>query len=115
MVLYNFLLGFLASLAYATVTGMGLWEIVQFWVGPLLFFSSFCLAASLFLGSIFAVICTAVVELAQNFPGHFISHMSGFSLQILSLSPTSPFLLLGALCLILCAVFFVPRQSRLAG
>ena len=110
---YNFLLGMLASAVFATVYGGGLWGMVQLWAGPLLFLSSLCLAISLFLGSAFALICTAVIEALRTFPSTFASHL-GLSLPALDLGPTSPTLLIAALLLIACAVFFIPKQPRLA-
>ena len=110
---YNFLLGVLASAAFATVFGGGLWGMVQLWLGPLLFLSSLCLTISLLLGSAFALICTAVIEVLQTFPATILSHI-GLSLPALDLGPTSPTLLIGALLLIVCAVIFLPKQPRLA-
>ncbi len=106
---YNFLLGVLASAVFATVYGGGLWEMMQLWLGPLLFLSSLCLTISLFVGSTFALICMAIIEVLQTFPSHL-----GLSLPPLDLGPTSPTMLIGALLLIFCAVFFLPRQPRLA-
>lgn len=111
---YNLLLGMLASVVFAAVCGVGLWGMMQMWLGPLLFLSSLCLAVSLFLGSAFAVICTAVIEILQNFPSSLASHLVNLSLPSLDLGPTSPVLLMGALLFIAFAVFFVPRQPRLA-
>ncbi|HXR66507.1 MAG TPA: zf-HC2 domain-containing protein [Ktedonobacteraceae bacterium] len=110
---YNFLLGMLASAVFAAVYGGGLWGMVQLWLGPLLFLSSLCLAISLFVSSAFALICTAVIEMLQAFPATLGDRL-GFPLPILDLGPTSPALLIGALLLIVCAVFFMPKQPRLA-
>jgi hypothetical protein len=110
---YNLLLGVLASAAFATVYGGGLWGMMQLWLGPLLFLSSLCLAISLFVGSTFALICTAVIEALQAFPSTIASHL-GLPLSTLDLDPTSPALLIAALLLIVGAVFFVPKQPRLA-
>lgn len=111
---YNFLLGMLASAAFATVYGGGFWGMVQLWLGPLLFLSSLCLTISLFAGSTFALICTAIVEALQTFPSTLVS-LLGLSLPPLDLGPTSPALVIGALLLLACAVFFIPKQPRLAG
>lgn len=111
---YNFLLGILASAVFATVYGGGFWGMVQLWLGPLFFLSSLCLTISLFISSTFALICTAIVEALQNFPSTLASHL-GLPLPPLDLGPTSPALLIGALLLLVCAIYFIPRQPRLAG
>ncbi len=112
---YNFLLGLLASAIFAAVCGGGFWGMVQLWLGPLLFLSSLCLAISLFISSAFALICAAVIEALQTFPSTILSRLGlPLSLPAFDLGPTSPALLLGALLLIACAIFFVPRQPRLA-
>ncbi len=110
---YNLLLGMLASAAFATVYGGGLWGMMQLWLEPLLFLSSLCLAISLLIGSTFALICAAVIEVLQTFPSTFLSHL-GLPLSALDLDPTSPALLIAALLLIVGAVFFIPKQPRLA-
>jgi putative zinc finger protein len=110
---YNFLLGTLASAIFAIVCGGSLWGMVQLWLGPLLFLSALCLTLSLFVSSAFALICTAVIEMLQAFPATLGDRL-GFPLPILDLDPTSPALLIGALLLIVCAVFFMPKQPRLA-
>lgn len=110
---YNFLLGVLASAAFATVYGGGFVGIVQLWLGPLLFLSALCLTISLFISSAFALICTVAIEALQRFPAALVSHL-GLSLPALDLGPTSPALLIGALLLTICAVLFLPKQPRLA-
>jgi hypothetical protein len=110
---YNFLLGMLASAVFAAVYGGGLWGMIQLWLGPLLFLSALCLALSLFVSSAFALICTVTIEMLQTFPSTIVSHL-GLSVPVLDLGPTSPALLIGALLLIVCAVFFMPKQPRLA-
>ncbi len=114
---YNLLLGVLASAVFATVYGGSLWGMMQLWLGPLLFLSSLCLAISLFVGSTFALICTAVIEALQTFPSTILYRLGlpyGFSLPTLDLDPTSPALLICALLLAAGAIYFVPKQPRLA-
>lgn len=110
---YNCLLGTLASAVFAIVYGGSLWGMVQLWLGPLLFLSSLCLAVSLFISSSFAVICAAAIEALQTFSSNFASHLS-LSLPILDLESTNPTLLIAALLLVVFAVFFIPKQPRLA-
>lgn len=110
---YNFLLGMLASAVFAAICGGGLWGMVQLWLGPLLFLSSLCLVISLFVSSAFALICTVVIEILQRFPSTIASHL-GLFLPSLDLGSTSPTLLIAALGLIVAAVFFIPKQPRLA-
>jgi hypothetical protein len=110
---YNFLLGVLASAVFAAIYGGGLWGMVQLWLGPLLFLSSLCLMLSLFVSSTFALICSAAIEALQTFPSTFAPHL-GLSLPPLDLGSTNPTLLIGALLLIACSIFFIPRQPRLA-
>lgn len=108
---YNFLLGLLASAAFASVYGGGLWGFMQLWLGPLFFLSSLCLAISLFVGSTFAVLCTAVIEALPVVPAR-ISPLVSLPLPALDLNPTSPSLFSGAFLLIAFAVVFVPRKPR---
>src|SRR5581483_11112308 len=108
---YNFLLGLLASTAFASVYGGGLWGFMQLWLGPLLFLSSLCLTISLFVGSTFALLCTGVIEALQILPAR-LSHMVSVPLPDLALGSTSPALFIGAFLLIVFAVVFVPRQPR---
>jgi hypothetical protein len=109
---YNFVLGVLASAIFALVYGGGLWGMVQLWLGPLVFLSSLCLAISFFISSAFALLCTVVLEALQTFPATTISRL-GLSLPALDLGPTSPALLIGALALVACTIFFLPKQPRL--
>ena len=110
---YNMLLGIIASALFAGFAGGSLWEMMQLWLGPLLFLSSLCLAISLFVSSAFALICTVALEALQAFPSVISVHL-GLSLPPLDLSSTNPTLLIGAFLRILCSVFFLPRQPRLA-
>jgi hypothetical protein len=105
---YNLLLGMLVSAAFVTITGGGLWEMVQLWLAPLLFLSSLCLALSLFISSTFAVICAAIIGGLQHFPQRFASHL----IPPLDISPTNPLLLFAALLIIICTVYYMPRQPR---
>ncbi len=109
---YNFLLAVVSSAAFASVSGGGLGGMVQLWLGPLLFLSSLCLAISLFIGSGFALLCAAVIELVQAFPTKLASHLVGLPLPALDLGPTSPALLIAAVLLFAFAVFYVPKQPR---
>lgn len=109
---YNFLLAVASSAVFASVYGGGLWRMVQLWLGPLLFLSSFCLAISLFIGSTFALICAAVIELLQAFPTRLASQLVSLPLPALDFGPTSPALLIAALLLFAFAVFYVPKQPR---
>ena len=86
---------------------------VQLWLGPLFFLSSLCLVISLFISSAFALICTIGIEALQRFPSTIVAHL-GLALPSLDLGSTSPTLLIAALLLIAAAVFFIPKQPRLA-
>lgn len=110
---YNFLLGALASAIFATVYGGGVWAMMQLWLAPLLFLSSLCLAISLFISSTFALVCTMALEALQVFPNTIEARL-GLTLPLFDLSSTSPLLLIGALLLIICSLFFLPRQPQLA-
>lgn len=112
---YNFLLGLLASAVFAGVYGGSLWGFVQLWLGPLLFLSSLCLTISLFVGSTLALICGIVIEAFQAFPNGIVSRLVRIPLPSLDFGPTSPALLIAALVLLAFAVFFLPKQPRLAG
>lgn len=112
---YNFFLGLLASAVFAGIYGGSLWGFVQLWLGPLLFLSSLCLTISLFVGSTLALICGMVIEACQAFPNGLVSHLVRIPLPSLDFGPTSPALFIAALLLLAFAVFFLPKQPRLAG
>jgi predicted anti-sigma-YlaC factor YlaD len=112
---YNLLLGLLASAVFASVYGGSLWGFVQLWLGPLLFLSSLCLTISLFVSSTLALICGIVIEAFQAFPNSLVLRLVRIPLPALDLGPTSPTLLIAALVLLAFAVFFLPKQPRLAG
>lgn len=112
---YNFLLGLMASAVFATLYGGSLWGFMQLWLGPLLFLSSLCLAISLFVGSTLALICSMVIEALQAFPNSIVAHLVRIPLPSLDFGPTSPALLISAVFLLAFAVFFLPKQPRLAG
>jgi hypothetical protein len=111
---YNMLLALLASAVFAAVYGGSLWGFVQLWLGPMFFLSSLCLALSLIVGSTFALLCAAVIEVLQAFPQKVLSPLVNIPLPALNLNATSPALLITALLLIALALFCVPRQPRLA-
>lgn len=111
---YNMLLGLLSSAVFAAVYGGSLWGFVQLWLGPMFFLSSLCLALSLFVGSSFALLCAAVMEILQTVPHTPISNVMNIPWSAWDLAPTSPLLLITALLLIAFAVFWVSRQPRLA-
>ena len=109
---YNFLLALLASAVFALLYGGSLWGFIQLWLGPLLFFSSLGLAISLFVGSTFALLCTAIIEVFRSFPNNLASRLINLPLPSLDLNSTNPQLLLVAFLLIIFAVLFVPKQPR---
>ncbi len=115
VLLYNLLLGMLASAVFTAATGGSLWEMVQLWLGPLIFLSSLCLALSLFLSTAFALTCTMVLGMLQVFPTAIMERLIGrFAVPLLSLDPRSPVLWIGALVLLVCVVCFLPRQPSMS-
>jgi hypothetical protein len=111
---YNMLLALVASAVFAALYGGSLWGFVQLWLGPMIFLASLCLALSLFVGSTFALLCAIVIEVLQTFPQRFVSHLVNIPLPTLDLNATSPALLIAALLLLAFALFYIPRQPRLA-
>lgn len=107
---YNLLLGMFTSAVFVTITGGGLWEMVHLWLGPLFFLSSLCLTLSLFVGSTFAIVCTAIIGGLQHLPGSLAPSL----IPPINISPDSPLLLFAALLLIIVAACCTPRQPRLA-
>lgn len=111
---YNCLLGVLASAIFAALYGGGLWGMAQLWLGPLLFLFSLCLTISLFVSSSFALISTVAIEVLQTFPSLIETHLGLPLFPPVELSITNPILWIGSLLLIVCALFFLPKQPRLA-
>ena len=62
---YNVLLAALTSVIVVAEHGGGLWMLVHLWLGPVLFLSSFSLALSLLLGSMFASLIALLLTLSQ--------------------------------------------------
>ncbi len=111
---FNFVLSAIASAILAFSHGGGIWEVMQLWLGPMLFLSSISLTLTFLIGSAFAVAITFLIEALQAIP---ISVEKG--LLVLQLArpdawQTSPTILLLALCFFTFAIFYAPRQPRLS-
>lgn len=111
---FNFVLSAIASAILAISHGGGIWEVMQLWLGPMLFLSSISLTLTFLIGSAFAVAITFLIEALQAIP---ISVEKG--LLVLQLArpdawQTSPTILLLALCFFTFAIFYAPRQPRLS-
>lgn len=59
----HLLLSLFASIIVAQMYAQGVWSLVQFWLGPMLFASSLTLAAALLIGSWLSFLLTFVLEL----------------------------------------------------
>ncbi len=107
---YNLLLSMLASALVAIVHGGSTWEIIQLWLGPMLFLASLSILLSLTVGSVFAVVASLALEAVQAFAIN-----GGHMLQLLpaDIWQTNPTLLFLAVLLIVFAVLYAPRQPRL--
>src|SRR5262249_5367891 len=62
---YNALLGAVASAIITAIYGGSFWEMVQLWMGPVLFLSLLSLALSMAIGSLFAILASVVFEATQ--------------------------------------------------
>ncbi len=111
---YNFVLAALVSSIIAVAHGGGLWQIMQMWLGPMLLLSSFTLALSMLLGSWVALLVSLIVETAQAFLFDPNQHTAIIHLSQSELWHTNPTILLLALLFIAFAIFYAPKQPRLA-
>ena len=111
---YNFVLAALASTIIAVAQGGELWQIIQTWLGPMLLLSSFTLVLSMILGSWVAVLVSIILETAQSFLLDTNQQPAMIQLSQAGLWHTNTTMLLLALLFIAFAIFYAPKQPRLA-
>lgn len=111
---FNFALSAIASAILAISHGGGIWEVMQLWLGPMLFLSSISLTLSFLVGSAFAVAITLLIEALQAVPISVEKGLLVLQLARPDVWQTSPTILLLALCFFTFAVFYAPRQPRLS-
>ena len=111
---YDFALSAIASIAITLVFGGSLWDIMQLWVGPMLLLSSITLALSLLIGSWLAMLTSFILELIQALPLSLTQHMPVLQMANPTTWQTTPTILLIAALFILFALFYAPRQPKLA-
>lgn len=114
---YNVALAALTSIIIVLAYGGGFWMLVHLWLGPALFLSSLSLALSLLLGSMFASLIALLLEASQMIQfglakPFFIIQSANLNTTLWQLHPV--LLTTIALCCIAFAVFYAPRQPRLA-
>ncbi|MFL5663593.1 MAG: hypothetical protein ACJ8BW_19975, partial [Ktedonobacteraceae bacterium] len=90
------------------------WDIMRLWLGPMLLFSSMTLALSLLLGSWFAIIVTFMLEVTQTILSSFTRHVEVPRFTPPDIWQTTPTMVFLALLIIVFAVIYAPRQSRLS-
>lgn len=111
---YDFALSAIVSIAITLVFGGSLWDIMQLWVGPMLLLSSITLALSLLIGSWLAMLTSFILELIQALPLSLTQHMPVLQMANPTTWQTTPTILLLAVLFILFALFYAPRQPKLA-
>lgn len=111
---YNFALAALTSIIIALALGGGIWDIIQFWLGPMLLLSSISLTLSLMVGSAVGVVFTFIIEILQTIPQNLAR--SAFWLQFVRPDnwQTTPMVLLLAVLFFLFAIYYAPRQPRIS-
>jgi len=110
---YNALLGAVASVIITAIYGGSFWEMVQLWMGPVLFLSSLSLALSMVIGSLFAILASLVFEATQMLAFPIEKGLPTLQFAQNSAWQTTPVLLALALLLLVLALCFAPRQGRL--
>jgi hypothetical protein len=111
---YDFALSAIASIAITLIFGGSLWGIMQLWVGPMLLLSSITLALSLLIGSWLAMLVSFILELIQALPLSLTHHMPMLQMANPTTWQTTPTILLLAVLFVLFALFYAPRQPKLA-
>lgn len=110
---YNIALTVGVSIALVVVHGGGLWQIMQIWLGPVLFVSSLALMLSMLVGSFIAVSLSLLLEASQSLVFGMADHWSALHISFSHNWQTSPGVLLLAIALFALALFYAPRQTRL--
>ncbi len=109
---YDTILATLASVVIVMAQGGNVGQLIHLWLGPLLLLSSLSLVLSLLLGSIVALVSTLVVAIAQALQIQGDKATIAFAYTVWL--QTSPMVLFLAALFIVFAVFYAPRQTRLA-
>ncbi|GCE22889.1 HEAT repeat domain-containing protein [Dictyobacter kobayashii] len=110
---YHLLLSFIASGIMAMLHGGGFWEIIHSWLGPVILFASIAFSISLLISSWISLLITLIVEALKMLVFHMDKGMPGIGLSLAINGPINPWLFVGALCLLIVAVMYAPRQPRL--
>ena len=111
---YNMLLALCASTLIVQLNGGGFWSVVQLWLGPMMLLSTLTLLLSLLVGSWFSACVGLVVEISQALGLNMYRHLPTLEISFSSSWQTSPVLLFLAALLLMFALFYAPRQPRLA-
>ena len=111
---YNILLVGSVSAATVMFYGGSLWDIMQLWLGPVLLISSLSLMLSMLVGSLLALSVAFLLEASQSFVFSLFGRAPMLTFSFSNNWQTSPMFVLAALLLLAIALFYAPRQSRLA-
>lgn len=111
---YNFLLAGVTSSIVALFAGGNLWDFAQLWLGPMLLLASISLSVSVTLGSVFGIAVSLVIEVFQAWADSFQRLVPVLQILHENIGQTTPWTLLAALILLAFAVYYAPRQPRLA-
>lgn len=111
---YNFLLAAITSSIVSIISGGNLWDFAQLWFGPMLLLASISLSVSVTLGSVFGIAATLVVEIFQAFTASLQNATPVLRFLSENIGRTTLWNVVAALLLLAFAVYYAPRQPRLA-
>lgn len=111
---YNMALAALTSAIIAVALGGTLWDFMHIWLGPMLLLASISLAVSVIFGSVVSLAISLLLEVIQAITTSFEKLIPVVHFLRVNLLQTTPLALFIALLLIVFAVYYAPRQPRLA-
>jgi hypothetical protein len=111
---YNILLSACASIVIAMLHGGGLWEVIQCWLGPMVLISSVAFSISLLLGSWFSLLISLIATISHLLSLKINQPLPSIDLIMANNWQINPLICYGALLLLLVAIYYAPRQPRLA-
>ncbi|GCE30731.1 hypothetical protein KDA_62150 [Dictyobacter alpinus] len=111
---YNLLVALIASGVVALIYGGNLWEIIHLWLEPLLLVALTTFSMSVLISSWLALLVTFGIEALHVFELQLNNLQLNFNFFMHMNWDNNPYLFVVPLLLLLVAIYYAPRQPRLA-